>query len=352
MGAVHVVRGTDPTLRAQALGELLDTLVGDEDRSLVLEQITVPARRTEGDGTGREAEPAAPVAATIVNAAQSPPFMTSRRIVVVHDYEQLSAAEAEPVAAVLDDLLDTTVMVFVAGGGRVAKRLGDTLKGAETIGPTSEKTSEVLAEAIERAGIEMRNDAARLVTERLGDDAGRVVGLVDVLVAAHGPSASLTADDVEPYLGEAGSVPAYQLTNAIEDGDVAGALAVLDRLLTVTSARQPKPMHPLQIHGMLQSRYRKMLQVDDPSIRSVADAHAALGGKGSTFPSKKILEASRALGSDGLRRAIDLLADADIGLKGAAGLPEDAVMEMLVARLAALHGRAAPRPAQGRRRAG
>ncbi len=285
----------------------------------------------------------------IVTAADSPPFMTSRRVVVVHDYEQLTAAEAEPIVAVLDGLLDTTVMVFVAGGGRVAKSLGDALKGADTVGPDSEKTVDVLAGALAGAGLELRNDAARLVQERLGEDAGLVGGVVDVLAAAFGPGASLTADDVEPYLGEAGSVPAYQLTNAIEDGDVAGALALLDRLLTVTSARQPKPMHPLQLQGMLQSRYRKLLQVDDPAVRTVADAHAALGGgKGSTFPAKKALEASRGLGTDGLRQAVDLLADADLGLKGAAGLPEAAVMEVLVARLAALHGRGAPR----RRRAG
>jgi len=351
MGVVHVVRGSDPTLRAQALATLLEALVGDEDRTLVVEQITVPARRTEGEAA--DGDSAAPVAAAIVNAAQSPPFMTSQRIVVVHDYEQLSAAEAEPVAAVLDDLLDTTVMVFVAGGGRVAKRLGDALKGVEAVGPASEKTSDVLADVLEQSSIELRNDAARLVQDRLGDDAGRVMSLVDVLVTAHGPGASLTAEDVEPYLGEAGSVPAYLLTNAIEEGDVAGALAVLERLLTVTSPRQPKPMHPLQLHGMLQSRYRKLLQVDDPSIRTVADAHAALrGGKGSTFPSKKILDASHALASDGLRQAVDLLADADVALKGAAGLPEDVVMEVLVARLAALHGRAAPRRDRGRRRAG
>jgi DNA polymerase-3 subunit delta len=356
MGAVHVVKGADPTLRTQALQQLLDRVVGDEDRTLVVEQLTVPAKRGDGaraDGAGDDADdregPTTSIVAAIVNAAQSPPFMTSRRVVVVHDYEQLGAAEVEPVVAVLDDLLDTTVMVFVAGGGRVAKALGDALKGAETVGPESEKTADVLAGAVAVAGLELRNDARALVHERLGDDAGRVGSLVDVLATAFGPGATLTADDVAPYLGEAGSVPPYQLTNAIEDGDVAGALAVLDRLLTVTSARQPKPMHPLQLHGMLVSRYRKLLQVDDPAVRSVADAHAALGGgKGSTFPAKKVLEASRGLGTDGLRQAIDLLAQADIGLKGAAGLPDGAVMEVLVARLAALHGRAAPR----RRRAG
>ena len=41
--------------------------------------------------------------------------------------------------------------------------------------------------------------------------------------------ARVGVDEVEPYLGEAGSVPAYTLTNAIEQGDTAGALAILDR---------------------------------------------------------------------------------------------------------------------------
>lgn len=332
--------------------ELLDRLVGDEDRSLVVEQYTV-ARRPDARGEARDDEPddAAPpsVVAAIVNAVQSPPFMTSRRVVVVHDYEQLAAGEVGPVVDVLGDLLDTTDLVFVSGGGRVAKALGDALKGAETVGPESEKTEDVLAAAVADAQLDLKAEAAKLVRERLGDDAGRVSALVDLLAARFGPGATLTADDVEPYLGEAGSVPPYQLTNAIEDGDVAGALAVLDRLLTVTSPRQPKPMHPLQVHGMLVARYRKLLQVDDAAVQTVADAHAALGGgKGSTFPAKKALEASRALGSDGLRQAIDLLAQADIDLKGASGLPEGGVMQVLVARLAARHGRGAPR----RRRAG
>ncbi len=159
--------------------------------------------------------------------------------------------------------------------------------------------------------------------------------------SAPGPSSS--ASDVEPYLGEAGSVPVFELTNAIEEGKVAAALSILDRLLNVTSARQPKPMHPLQVLGLLQSRYRRLLRLDDPSIHTTKDAHAALGGKGSTYPAQKALEASSALGTDGLRRAIDSLHQADLDLKGASAMPEDAVLEVLVARLAALHSRSRSR---------
>ncbi|MGZ4803007.1 MAG: DNA polymerase III subunit delta [Acidimicrobiia bacterium] len=348
--SLYLVKAGDPVLRSRAAQALIDDLLDGEDRTLVVEEFAIPTKvRGGGDEPTGPAPPPTddgarvPVVAAILNAAQSPPFMTSKRIVVVRDYEQLNAEEAAPIASMLADALETTVFVFVGGGGRAPKSLVAALKAAEVVGPASEKTAEVLAAELERADLTLAKDAVRVAAERLGDDAGRAAGLVEVLGAAFGPGVTISAADVEPYLGELGSVPVFQLTNAIEEGKVAGALSVLDRLLNVTSARQPKPMHPLQILGLLQSRYRKLLRLDDPTIRTTKDAHAALGGKGSTFPAQKALEASTALGSDGLRKAVDSLHQADLDLKGASAMPENAVLEVLVARLAALHSRSRAR---------
>jgi DNA polymerase-3 subunit delta len=351
VSALYLVKATDPVLRSRAAQALIDELLDGEDRTLVLEEFAIPGKVRAGAGVDEPAPPASagdeaarvPVVAAILNAAQSPPFMTSKRIVVVRDYEQLNAEEAAPVAAVLADLLETTIFVFVGGGGRAPKSLTDALKQAEVVGPDSEKTADVLGAELARADISLDKDAARVAAERLGDDAGRAAGLVEVLGATFGPGAKLRVSDVEPYLGEAGSVPVFQLTNAIEEGKVAAALSILDRLLHVTSARQPKPMHPLQVLGLLQARYRRLLRLDDPSIHTTKDAYAALGGKGSTYPAQKALEATNALGTDGLRRAIDSLHQADLDLKGASAMPEDAVLEVLVARLAALHSRSRSR---------
>ena len=117
--------------------------------------------------------------------------------------------------------------------------------------------------------------------------------------------------------------------------------------MTVTSAKQPKPMHPLQIMGVLTGQYRRVLRLDDPQIRGEADAVAALGGKVKPFPAKKALSQARALGSDGIRRAFDALAKADLDLKGASGIPEEAVMEVLVVRLCRLASDAGARGGRG-----
>lgn len=347
MSSTHVVKGSDPTLRADELERLVAELLDGDDRSLALEEISAGTRRAGARGDDDDDEPGPDndgggIVAAILNAAQSPPFMTRRRVVVVTDYEQLPAAELGPLVAYLADPLDTTALVLVAGGGRVPKALGSALKDADaqTVGPQSEKTADVLAQALTDADITLNADASKLVVRHVGEDAGRIGALVEVLAGAYGRGANLASHDVESYLGEAGSVPVFQLTNRIEDGDVAGALETLHRLVTATTPKAPRPMHPLQVTGLLQSRYRRLLRLDDPGIRSTDDAHAALGGKGSTFPARKALEASRALGTEGLRRAIDLLHAADLDLKGATGLPAATVVEVLVARLAAQGGRA------------
>jgi DNA polymerase III delta subunit len=92
----------------------------------------------------------------------------------------------------------------------------------------------------------------------------------------------------------------------------------------------------LQVTALLHSHYRRLLLLDDPAVRTNEDAAAALGGRTNPRAAGFRLRQARALGTDGLQRAFDLLAHADLDLKGARAIPEDAVVELLVARLAAL----------------
>jgi DNA polymerase III subunit delta len=344
--SIHLVRGDDPVLRDEALGLLVDELVGGDDRTLAVEELTVPGRAAPGDAESSDVgggdEGREQVVAAALNAAQSPPFMTSRRVVVVRDAGNLTASDAAPIVAYVADPMDTTALVLVAGGGRMPANLATGLKEAkaEQAGPRAEKTADVLVGHLRDAGLELRPDAVKFVTAHLGEDAGRVPQLVEVLAAASGAGATLDVDDVEPYLGGAGSVPGYQLTNAIEAGNVAGALATLRRMLTATGPRQARPMHPLQVLSLLHSHYRRLLRLDDPDVANPRDAVAALGGKVKEYPARKALEQARALRSAGIVEAYGHLARADLDLKGARAIPEDAVLEVLVARLAALSSRA------------
>jgi DNA polymerase-3 subunit delta len=345
-GGVYLVKGNDSLLRDRAADDLVNELLGDDDRTLALEEFHLP----EGGGDAEDDVRAQLVAAAL-NAATSPPFMTSRRVVVLRNVGALKAETAAPIERYLDAPLETSVVVLVTGGGTIPASLAKKLKdvGAGERAPRSEKTSDVLANALAAASLQLRPEALARVTAHLGEDAGRVAALVDVLLAAHGEGARLGVDDVEPYLGEAGAVPSYGLTNAIEAGDSAAALEVLHRLLSAANARDRRPMHPLQVLGSLNSYYRRLLRLDDSSVRGTEDAIAALGGRVSQYPARKALAAARALGTTGIRQAFDWLHQADLDLKGARGIPSDAVMEVLVVRLARLSRSAAPATAARRR---
>jgi DNA polymerase III subunit delta len=160
-----------------------------------------------------------------------------------------------------------------------------------------------------------------------------VVTVLHTLEATFGPGAKVGVDDIEPFLGAAGAVPPWGLTDAIDSGNIADALDKLHRMMGAGER------HPLQLLAVLHSHYGRMLRVDGVAGLDEAGAARLLGMKGSTFPARKVLTQSRRLGSAKVRQAIRLLADADLALRGAIGWSPELVMEVLVARLANLSRR-------------
>lgn len=348
-----LVQGADPSLRDREVQRVADELLGGIDRSLALDDHTIESRRKGGasaetDTHDTDDGPSSgslelPTFAAVVNAVQSPPFMTDCRVVIVREIGNLTTEQGKWLAEWISDPLDGVHLVLVAGGGRIPSALDKACKAsASVLGSTKEASGEqtalLLASAAKAAGLRLNADASALIATRLGADAGRVPELVELLAATYGANATLDADAVQAYLGDLGIAERFALTNAIDKGELGAALELLHRMLTATSAAQPKPLHPMQVMASLVFHYQRLLKLDDPRITTNEQAAAALGMKsayGARFP----LEAARRLGSDGLREAIGLLAQAELDLRGQSGLDERTAIDVLVARLAALSRR-------------
>jgi len=350
--SIVFVQGADPGLRDREVQRVVDELLGTDDRSFALDDHTIASRRRGGAAAAEAAEPEEddgdgstelPAFAAITTALQSPPFMTSARVVVVREVGNLTSEQAQWLAAWINDPLEGVQLVLVAGGGRTPAALDKAIKAhADIVGPAAEDTADLLQRELKDAHLKLAPAAAKEVAAHLGDDAGRVPELVEVLHATFGDGKVLSLDEVDPYLGELGTAERFALTNAIDHGDVAGALETLHRYLAATSAKQPKPLHPMQVMATLVYHYQRLLRLDDPAIVTKEHAATALGMKsagGARFP----LDASRKLGTSGLRDAVGLLAQAELDLRGAGGLDDRTVIEVLVARLAALSRRSARR---------
>jgi DNA polymerase-3 subunit delta len=184
--------------------------------------------------------------------------------------------------------------------------------------------------------------AAHLVGEHLGGDLSRLQGLLEALAAAYGDGAAIDIELVAPFLGEAGAVQPWDLTDALNAGDTPGALESLHRLMGAGG------YHPLQVMAVLHRHYQAMLRLDGSGVTTAEEAAARLGMR-STFPARKALEQGRRLGPAQLGRAVTLLAEADLDVRGRSGLPEQLVLEVLVGRLSRL---GSGREAGGRRASG
>ena len=342
--AVHLVVGDDARFRADATKALIAELLGEDDPSLALEEFSLAPRSDSGEIDAAPSGDGPPMVATALGSASTPPFGTERRVIVLREVGGMSAADAEAVARYLADPCPTTALVLVAGGGRLPVALTKAVKaaGGHEIKTAPGKTADALTGALDGADVKLTAAAAHRLSEWLGDDAGRIPALLDVLRAAYGEGARIDVDDLEPYLGEAGGVAPYHLTGAIDKGDAAGALEILHRLRGAS-------FHPLQVMALLHKHYQRILRLDDPSIGGEQGAVEALGGKVKPYPAGLALRQARLLGADGLRVAYGHLAKADVDLRGATALPEDAVLEVLIARLAGLSRRSGAGGASGAR---
>ena len=332
----HLVRGDDSSLVAQGVHDLLGTLVGDNEPGMVVEEYGAAGSEDLDVGA-------------VVDALTTPPFITDRRIVVVREAGRLVAAEATRLVSCLDDPLPGVTLVLAAGGGTVPAALVKAVERGggvlDTAVGTGRARTQWLVERLHDGPVRLDARAAAELGEHLGGDVSRLRGLLDTLAAAYGEGASIDPDRLAPFLGEAGAVAPWDLTDAVDRGETEDALRALQRMFSAGG------LHPLQVMATLHRHYQAMLRLDGAGVTTPEEAAARLGMR-SAFPAKKALEQSRRLGPHGISRAVTLLADADLDLRGRSALPSETVLEVLVGRLSRLGAtaRSGPGPRGGRAR--
>jgi DNA polymerase III subunit delta len=316
-----------------AVADLINELVGAAERSLVLE-----------DFSDDELD-----VVSVAGACQTPSFLADRRIVVLRDAGRFNQDQLQPLLSYLEEPLPTTKLVVAGGGGTLPAKFVNAFKalpGTAVVNTdvTGREAHGWVSERLARAPVKLVPAAASIVETHLGEDLSRLTALLATLEAAYGTDATVGPEEVEPYLGQPGSVPPWDLTDAIDRGETETALKVLHRLMEA-GAR-----HPLVVLAILHRHFGNILRAQSPAITSESEAAEALGiAKGrSTFPARKALDAARRLGPRGSGDAIIALADAELALKGQLDWDPEVVLEILVARLCRIvrSARGAPQAAR------
>jgi DNA polymerase-3 subunit delta len=344
--AVYLVKGSDPGLIGRALKELLERLAGGGDAddgvtgtSAHVEEYWPEAGggdpSSDGGGEGRAGGSSARFnVAPILEALETPAFLYDRRVIVVRRAGALDAQQAKRLAAYLADPLPCSTLVLVADDKSTSAGLDKAVKAAGEVIDVSTPSNAGgrrtwIDGELRRAGVTLDKDARSLLDATIGEDVSSLPNILANVAGAYGDCAKVTAAQLEPFLGESGSVAPWALTDAIDAGDMAGAIDALSRL---SSAGE---RHPLAILPSLHRHFGGMLALDGLTIDE-SGAARLLGM--SPFPAGKLLRQGRRLGTERIESAVLLLADADLDLRGRTELSSEAVMEILVGRLARLSG--------------
>src|ERR1700726_4353269 len=212
-----LVDGDDAVLVGLEVRRLVKSLAGD-DPALSVEDFW-------GDDIDLDA---------VAGACLTPPFLADRRGGVLRDAGRFGTEALGPLLAFLDDPLPTTALIVAAGGGKLAAKLVAAVKRVGHIIPTGpgRDSKGWLEGPLKQAPLHFEPATRTALALHLGDSVSRLPALIDVLVATYGEGAVIGPDELEPFLGEAGGIAPWDLTDAIDQGETEAALVALHRLLT------------------------------------------------------------------------------------------------------------------------
>ncbi len=312
-GKVILIKGADPTFVASALKASLENYGA---ASAVTEEFDAVAEQL-------------PMA---IEACLTTPFLSPVRYVVIRNLGALKADDLAPLTSYLSDMSPTAVLFLVGGGGTLSPVIsravtaagGDLVESAPST--DTRGRSNWIASALKASGLKFDATARVALTDHLGEDLGRLQALLSTLISTWGAGAKIGLEELSPYLGEAGGVAPWDLTDAIAAGDVSKALIAAQRMMGGGDR------HPLVLLSVLHRHFSSILRLTAGDAGTEAEAAAILGIK--AFPAGKLLVQAQKLGYYKAAKAIKLLADADLDMKGASGWDPSLVAEVLVARLA------------------
>ena len=329
MVATTIVVGTDATMVYDALHNVVATALGDLDPSFALQDFTVKDVTHAGES----------VLSAVLEALNTPPFLVDRRVVVVRDAQGLLADETTLLLEWMQRPAPDVVLVVALVGAKSHKLVKAAQDVIEVnVGTGAKNRVAFVNEKMKEYRVTIDAGAAARISDQVGDDVARVDSLARLLASVYG-SAPLNSGHIEPYLGDAGGVPEWDLTDALESGNAAKAITVARRML------DSKGRAGVQIIFVLQRYYLRMARLEGAPVSSAEEAAQILGMN--PFGAKKLLTMANRMGAERISDAVHLIASADVDLKGGVSfggkdldtdvdVTDLTVIEVLVARLARL----------------
>lgn len=282
-------------------------------------------RRDEGTDPLAEASlDAAASAAELLEALGTASLLGGRRLVVVQGAEDLKKEQADAVARYLESPSEDAVLVLVASGrtklDAAMKTVGtvislDAPKGRKLVGWLKQRAAEHRIKLDERG--------AWALVDAVGTELRSLDAALEQLLTAHGPGSAVGATEVRKAFPRHAEERTFAFTDAVGERRLPAAMATLRRLLEQGD-------EPLALFGVLSAHLRRLLRA-----RQFAGDGARAVGEALGMPewrAERMAKQALSYREEELVRAMNVMAQADVDMKGEFPSPE-AALERAVIRI-------------------
>lgn len=326
-------------------------IYGPED---FLQQELLAALRERAVAPGTEAfndhvlDPGPNQLSEALSLAQTLPFFSQRRLVVVRDCPLLlgkrgqaaagEEGEAEEAAggsaeagllAYLKRPVPTTCLVFTAGAGLDSRRKASKALLAAGAGVECAELKPV--EAVQwaelraaRLGKRLGPEAAQALVAKAGASLRNLAGELDKLVLYVGDGHEIRARDVVEVVAGAPEAEVFDLVDAISQKQGGRALTMLQELLRGGE-------EPIRLLALIAWRVRLLLLVKALTAKGYGPRDGPQAAKVHPFVYQKAQQQARGFDRRELVRALERLLSADVAMK--TGMDARLVLETVVAEL-------------------
>lgn len=248
----------------------------------------------------------------VADKAAMLPMMTDRRLIVITDCVKWGEKDINAISAYLKQPNESTILVLDAEGVDKRRKLFQhkkTTEYLEFLRPKPWELERYIQDIVRERGLKLVGDAVALVAEMVGDDIAKVHSELDKLALYKLGTNEITPDDVAALMGRTRAVTRYELNDFIGNRDLSGALM---RINDITTSGETA----IALLSSIGIYLRQLYQVKLVVSKGMND-RSQVGQMMGLPPNiaAKLISKQRSYSNAELRRALELLAQADYRLR-------------------------------------
>jgi DNA polymerase-3 subunit delta len=294
---VYLIHGSEELLLERAVRRLRDRLAKVADLDFNLDSFDVESGATADE---------------VLAAANTMPFMSERRLVVLRHAEKLPAADLGLLADYAKDPAPYTCLVLtaekLAKNTRLYKAVAELGGAAEYAAPKRNEYAAEVVRMFREKGRSASLDAAEALVAAVGRDLRRLDSEADKVVAYAGEGEHVTAADIAEVVSSAAPVSVFDYLDALGSRDCSGALRLLARLV-----ESGESVHG--IHAMSVRHVRTLIGVKALMDRRVPVGQIAPAVGMAPWQVEKTARQARSFSADELTHALRAAAAAEAEMK-------------------------------------